>query len=803
MKPNCYAKWFGRAVWLGILVNLSFAVPALFVPGAFAATLGPGALGTETAVWLRNTGMLLVVLSAFHAAVARDPLGAVAFARRAVFGRLLAAAFWAWLACSSDALGVLWWFFAADLALGLVCGFLLFRALAVEPPPEPKPWRRGTYDRVYAWIVRRLEAIGVLWYKLWPPLLGSIGTGGLRRALRANNLYTTPGDVPDTAANRTVPIPDAPPPQPAPQWDPAYRDSRSPDGSYNDLSEPAMGMTGMRFGRNVPLADAHPTVPPEGDPARGIPSPRAISTELLARRTGPGEPGFIPATALNLLAAAWIQFQNHGWFNHHIPTGMPIDATGAPVAHDPAAFIRIPLAPNDPWIAATGQTEMRIRRSAPDATRPGGAAYPPTYRNTESHWWDASQVYGADAARQHPLRLWTDGKLKVADRDGNPKLEAHADPETYLPLNPATPGMDLTGFHENYWVGLSVLHTLFAREHNFLCDQLKARSAAHLAGLTPPQADEWLFGKARLIVAGLMAKIHTVEWTPGILGNPRLRIDMDSNWWGVLGRWFKMHVGRVSASEALSGIIGSPAEHHAAPYALTEEFTAVYRLHPLVPDEIGLYALASGGRTGALNFTDTQGAATRAATVRLGMTDWMYALGKQHPGAITLRNYPETLRQFARTTGEKMDLATRDIARDRERGIPAYNRFRELLRMNPARSYEELVGPQHPQRADIIATLKRLYGDDGINRVDLMVGLFAEALPPGFGFSDTAFRIFILMASRRLKSDRFFTDDFRPEVYTPFGIDWLNEQTMEALIARHFPALAGRMRTDGKTFAPW
>ena len=51
----------------------------------------------------------------------------------------------------------------------------------------------------------------------------------------------------------------------------------------------------------------------------------------------------------------------------------------------------------------------------------------------------------------------------------------------------------------------------------------------------------------------------------------------------------------------------------------------------------------------------------------------------------------------------------------------------------------------------------------------LTVGLFAEPLPAGFGFSDTAFRIFILMASRRLKSDRFFTTDFTPKVYTPAG----------------------------------
>ena len=50
-----------------------------------------------------------------------------------------------------------------------------------------------------------------------------------------------------------------------------------------------------------------------------------------------------------------------------------------------------------------------------------------------------------------------------------------------------------------------------------------------------------------------------------------------------------------------------------------------------------------------------------------------------------------------------------------------------------------------------------------------MIGMYAEQKPKGFGFSDTAFRIFILMASRRLESDRFFTRDYRPEVYTQEG----------------------------------
>ena len=68
-----------------------------------------------------------------------------------------------------------------------------------------------------------------------------------------------------------------------------------------------------------------------------------------------------------------------------------------------------------------------------------------------------------------------------------------------------------------------------------------------------------------------------------------------------------------------------------------------------------------------------------------------------------------------------------------------------------------------------------------------MVGLFAEPCPRGFGFSDTAFRIFILMATRRLQSDRFLTVDFRPEIYSPFGMDWIDKNGLTSVILRHCP----------------
>jgi hypothetical protein len=98
--------------------------------------------------------------------------------------------------------------------------------------------------------------------------------------------------------------------------------------------------------------------------------------------------------------------------------------------------------------------------------------------------------------------------------------------------------------------------------------------------------------------------------------------------------------------------------------------------------------------------------------------------------------------------------------------------------------------------------IRTVYNND-IEKVDLMTGLYAEPLPEGFGFSDTAFRIFILMASRRLKSDRFFTDDFRPEIYTQFGIDHIKNTTMLVILLRHFPELAPKLQGVQNAFAPW
>ncbi|NJP82914.1 peroxidase, partial [Streptomyces sp. AA8] len=137
-----------------------------------------------------------------------------------------------------------------------------------------------------------------------------------------------------------------------------------------------------------------------------------------------------------------------------------------------------------------------------------------------------------------------------------------------------------------------------------------------------------------------------------------------------------------------------------------------------------------------------------------------------------------------------------DLVRARRRGVPRYNDFRAGLHKPRIKRFEELT-----TEPETLSRLKDVYRT--VDDIDTMVGLFAENPPEGFGFSDTAFRIFIVMASRRLQSDRFLTVDFRPEVYTPLGMDWIERNGMTSLLLRHCPELASFLPRSANAFAPW
>jgi Animal haem peroxidase len=579
------------------------------------------------------------------------------------------------------------------------------------------------------WLDRRFG-----WDRL-PRPLGLLTLFGLRKRLRQRNLFDTglPAASPELIEKAA---------------DPSYLSRRSVDGTLNDLDSPRMGSTGTRFGRNVPLDETF------RDPAAALldPNPRKVSRELLTRER------FLPATTLNVLAAAWIQFEVHDWFSH----GKNEDENPWELA----------LSADDDW----PERPMAIPRTRRDPTSDQDPRTPDTFVTDDSHWWDGSQIYGSDERFAAAARSGEDGKLRI--ENGLPPRDLEQAARSARPE-----------VASNFWVGLALLHTLFTLEHNAICDRLRREF--------PGWSDDRLYHKARLINAALMAKIHTVEWTPAIIAHPTSTYALRATWSGIVGERLGRRLGHLGRGDLLSGIPGSKTDHHGFPYSLTEEFVAVYRMHPLTPDEFSFRSVAGDELLEERTFPELVADHARERLEEIGVANALYSFGIAHPGAISLHNYPRFLQRLERPDGTRLDLAATDILRIRERGVPRYNEFRRLFRLRPAKTFAELT--DNPEEAERI---RRAY-DDEIERVDLMIGLYAEPKPKGFGFSDTAFRVFILMAARRLKSDRFFTRDYTAKMYTQAGLDWINDSSMVSVLLRHYPSLAPSLRGTKNAFQPW
>ena len=647
--------------------------------------------------------------------------------------------------------------------------------------------------RLYTLFFQALNRI-VPWYGLstWGAVFN---LGALRVVLRRHNLHNT----------STVPVTNPAGLTALPPLDPRDLVRRNLDGYYNDLAKPAMGSSsdpeltdansmyftksnpGARFGRNIPLDHAFP----EPDAALLAPSPRLVSTQLLARRQ------FIPAPSLNYLAAAWIQFETHDWFNH-----------GEPVAEQP---FEVPLADDDPWRQRS--CPMKIRRTRPDPTRDyerekaangGQLKYPPTYANAELHWWDASQIYGSN--RQTTERLRAQRRIENgksgADRRARARRQAlsrprRADPRSQCPGRQAGDGAD------------RLLGQLVGRPQP-AAHAVRARAQRDLRRLKrfyPDWDGDRLFNCARMVNAALMAKIHTVEWTPAILSHPALEIGMKANWWGLETERLQRAIGRISENEAFAGMPLSGVDHHGVDYCLTEEFVSVYRLHPLMRDDLPVRSAADGRLLATVPATE----GVIGNLDQLGVfhskdwdfTDVLYSFGVTNPGAITIHNYPNFLRELygrtaaSSTSPRSTSCATANAAcRATTGSSSSCTRSRSGASTTwPTRSIPACPGIAPHLRADRRARQRRSHRPDGR----------AVLRDPAAGLRLQRHRV------PHLHPDGVAPAEERPLHRQGFhrrrlhraGIDWVNDNSLVSMLLRHFPRLGPALYGVSNGFKPW
>ena len=238
-----------------------------------------------------------------------------------------------------------------------------------------------------------------------------------------------------------------------------------------------MGSAGTRFGRNVPLEHTYP----ETEPRLLTPNPRAVSRELHdARRVRARDDAERPRGGVDPVRGARLV--------------QPRPERPRRAVADPARGGRR-LARAARW----GSGARRGTRRADPARRP-------------QTWRDARHALVgrlADLRARQGLHRQDARRARAGSCASTPTgccRPTSTRRSTYS---------DVPGTH---WIGLAVLHTLFTLEHNAICDRLHGR--------VPDLEDDQLYDRARLINAALMAKIHTVEWTPAIIAHPTTVIAM-------------------------------------------------------------------------------------------------------------------------------------------------------------------------------------------------------------------------------------------------------------------------------------
>ncbi|CAG2189168.1 unnamed protein product [Mytilus edulis] len=243
--------------------------------------------------------------------------------------------------------------------------------------------------------------------------------------------------------------------------------TENPNGGIRGCLDP-------KIGRNVLL-----NVTVQDDCNLYNPNPRDISRTLMQRKE------FIPATSINILIAGWVQFMIHDWFGSG--------------PNDKSRHFEVPVKDDDPDFT----TVIKINRTRPDnCTRLPGVTtkicknFPrdyefckdakdyETHQNINTHWWDASQLYGVDFTLNNRIRSKMDGKLKLT-ADNRLPIDSHN-------------GLPVTGLSIDWWVGLGMFHIIWTREHNYVCDMLKQRN--------PTWDDDKLYHTARLIIGGVICK---------------------------------------------------------------------------------------------------------------------------------------------------------------------------------------------------------------------------------------------------------------------------------------------------------
>ena len=397
--------------------------------------------------------------------------------------------------------------------------------------------------------------------------------------------------------------------------------------------------------------------------------------------------------------------------------------------------------------------------SCPDPDEPqiNRGIVPREQINVLTSFIDGSMIYGSDKEFADRIREFSGGLLKEGTPQPGKKAElprisradnVREDGESFVGCPEGADGelgCFLAGeFRVNEQISLTVMHTVFFREHN--------RVARKLATLNPGWNDERLYQEARKIVGAIIQKIVYYDYLPKIFGK----------------RVYDIVVGEYLGYDPRI----NPGVNNA--FA-----TAAYRYgHTLIRPffdrlDSSYNNIANGPLELSLAFFDSDQFRNSFGTdpITRGLITQNARRVDEFLTSVLTSNLFRT----------HLDLASLNIQRGRDHGIPPYPFWKRYCE----EVFPELTFPAEFENTLTLLRFIGLYGS--LDTLDLWVGGLAETREAGSLLGPTFACLFGITFANVRDGDRFF---YKAEgVFEPEQQDSIEDHTLAAVICDNSDAI--------------
>ncbi|XP_077441502.1 prostaglandin G/H synthase 1-like [Vanacampus margaritifer] len=358
-----------------------------------------------------------------------------------------------------------------------------------------------------------------------------------------------------------------------------------------------------------------------------------------------------------------------------------------------------------------------------------------------AHGVDAGHIYGDNLERQLKLRLLQDGKLKYQLLDGEMYPPSVAEAPVKMSYPPGVAPKDQFAIGQEVFgllPGLGLYATLWLREHNRVCDLLKAEH--------PSWDDEQLFQTARLIIIGETIRIVIQEYVQHLSGY-LLQLKFDPT---LLFHARFQYGNRIAV-----------------------EFSQLYHWHPLMPDSFHI----NGDE-----LTYPQFVFNTSVLTHYGVDKLVDAFSRQVAGQIG--------------GGHNMNpvvtpIAVKTIRESRQLRMQSFNEYRKRFNLKPYTSFREFT-----DNKEIALTLEELYGD--IDALEFYPGLLLEKTRPDSIFGESMVEMGAPFSLKGLLGNPICSPEYwKPSTFGGrVGFDIVNSASLKNLVclnSRTCPHVAFRV----------